>query len=89
MTTVTITNEQRSNMASNLVDFLLELEAKAKRDSDPISVEGLTDDGRIVGAIVLIRGTDVAEAFIEWATARGYHTPGKGIADGTETGPIP
>jgi len=89
MTTPAITNEQRSNMASNLVDFLLELEAKAKRDSDPISVEGLTDDGRIVGAIVLVRGTDVAEAFIEWATARGYHTPGKGIVDGTETGPIP
>jgi len=85
MTTPAITNEQRSNMASNLVDFLLELEAKAKRDSDPISVEGLTDDGRIVGAIVLIRGTDVVEAFIEWATERGYYTPGKGIVDGTET----
>jgi hypothetical protein len=81
MTTATITNEQRSNMATNLVDFLLELEAKAERDSDPISVEGLTEDGRIIGAIVLIRGTDVVEAFIEWATERGYYTPGKGIVD--------
>ena len=87
--TTTITNEQRSLMAANLVDFLVELEAKAERDSDPISVEGLTDDGRIVGAIVLIRGTDVAEAFIEWATEHGYHTPGKGIVDGTETEPNP
>jgi hypothetical protein len=40
-------------------------------------------------AIVLIRGTDVVEAFIEWSKARGYHTPGKGIVDGTETEPNP
>lgn len=84
-----ITDEQRSNMAANLVDFLIDLEAKAERDSDQISMEGLTDEGVVVGAIVLIRGSDVFEAFVQWAAERGYYTPGKGIVDGTETGPAP
>jgi hypothetical protein len=80
-----ITDEQRSNMAANLVDFLVELEAKAERDSDPISMEGLTDEGVAVGAVVLIRGSDVFNAFAAWAAELGYYTPGKGIVDGTET----
>ena len=83
---MTITDKQRANMAANLVDFLLELEAKAELDSDPISIEGLTEDGRVVGAIVLIRGVSAVESFINWAEENGYHTPGKGIVDGTETG---
>jgi hypothetical protein len=80
-----ITDEQRSNMAANLVDFLLDLEAKAERDSDPISMEGLTDGGVVVGAVVLIRGPDVFNAFATWAAEHGYYTPGKGIVDGTST----
>jgi hypothetical protein len=83
---MTITDEQRSNIAANLVDFLLELEAKAEQDSDPISMEGLTDDGVVVGAVVLIRGPDVFDAFVKWAAELGYYTPGKGIVDGTQTG---
>jgi hypothetical protein len=81
-----ITDEQRTNMAANLVDFLVDLEAKAERDTDPISMEGLTDDGVVVGAVVLIRGPDVFDAFAKWAAERGYYTVGKGIVDGTETG---
>lgn len=84
---MTITEEERANMAANLVDFLVELEAKAQRDSDPISIEGLVEDDQLVGAIVLIRGTSVAEAFVEWAAEHGYITRGKGIVDGTETEP--
>jgi hypothetical protein len=84
-----ITDEQRSNMAANMVDFLIELEAKAERDSDPISMEGLTDSGVVVGAVVLIRGSAVFEAFLQWAAEHGYYTPGKGIVDGTQTGPVP
>jgi hypothetical protein len=78
-----ITDEQRTNMASNLVEFLVELESKAKLDSDPISIEGFTEDGRVVGAIVLVRGADVVETFMQWAAENGYYTPGKGIVDGT------
>jgi hypothetical protein len=84
-----ITDEQRSNMAVNLVDFLLELESKAERDSDPVSIEGLTEDGQVVGAIVMIRGAGVFNAFAMWAAENGYYTLGKGIVDGTETGPVP
>lgn len=84
-----ITDEQRFNMAVNLVDFLVELEAKAERDSDPISMEGLTEDGVVVGAVVLIRGPDVFDAFTKWAAEHGYYSVGKGITDGTETGPVP
>jgi hypothetical protein len=80
-----ITDEQRSNMAANLVEFLVELEAKAERDSDPISMEGLTDEGVVVGAVVLIRGPDVFNAFATWAAEHGYYTVGKGIVDGTDT----
>lgn len=77
--------DPRDEMAANLVDFLLELEAKADLDSDPISIEGMTDGGEIVGAVVFIRGADVFDAFKRWAAAAGYLTPGKGIVDGTET----
>ena len=77
--------DHRDEMAANLVDFLLELESKAKRDADPISIEGMTDGCEIVGAVVFIRGADVFDAFKRWAAAAGYLTPGKGIVDGTET----
>jgi len=80
-----ITDEQRSNMAANLVEFLVELKAKAARDSDPISMEGFTDEGGVVGAVVLIRGSDVFEDFVKWAAEHGYYAHGKGIIDGTET----
>jgi hypothetical protein len=43
----------------------------------------------VVGAVVLIRGSDVFEAFLQWAAEHGYYTPGKGIVDGTQTGPEP
>ena len=80
-----MTDEVRATMAANLVDFLLELEAKAKLDSDPVSIEGFADDDGVVGMVVLIRGHDVCERFMQWAAEHGYHTPGKGIVDGTHT----
>jgi hypothetical protein len=48
-------------------------------------MEGLTDDGVVVGAVVLIRGPEVFAAFAKWAAEFGYYTPGKGIVDGTQT----
>jgi hypothetical protein len=80
-----ITDEQRSNMAAFIVEFLIELDARAALYSDPISMEGLTDEGVVVGAVVLIRGPDVFNAFATWAAEHGYYTPGKGIVDGTST----
>lgn len=80
------TDEVRENMLINLREWLLNMEAKAELDSDPVSIEGFTDDNDLpMGGLVLIRTTEAFAAVLKFCEAKGLLTPGKGIDDGTTT----
>lgn len=61
------------------------MEAKAESDSDPVSIEGFTDEGEPVGGLFLVRTLEAFKAMVAFAEESGLLTPGKGIIDGTRS----
>lgn len=81
-----IPEETRRTVAAGLADWMLTMEAKAKMDSDPVSIEGFTgDDGEPLGGLFLVRTPEAFRVLAKCAADNGLITKGKGIVDGTET----